>query len=384
MKKIVFVSAMKSVPWGGSEYLWSGAATSFLSQGLDVGISVKNWGKPVEEVDALAQQGAVIFHYNTRPPLACGLREKIKQRFNPPRPWIESFKEWIIEYAPDHVCVSGGNFTDGRWALEILHELKVPYSIVVQANAEFLWPIDPIREKLLPLYMDAKAVFCVSEANLMLLQDQLAITLPSAKVIRNPYNVSKKSESQWPAVSTPLKCACVGRLEPAAKGQDLILRVLAQPEWKGRDIEVNLYGEGSSEQGLRDLICRYGVEDKIFLRGTVNNVEEVWAENHVCLMPSRYEGMPLAMVEAMLCNRAVVATDVAGHAEFLQDGQEAFLAAGATHRAWAKAMERMWSHRDELQQMGLQAGKKARSLVPDDPCGEFVHLLTELLNGESL
>ena len=47
-------------------------------------------------------------------------------------------------------------------------------------------------------------------------------------------------------------------------------------------------------------------------------VEEIWASNHVLVMPSRAEGFPLAIVEAMLCARPVLASDVAGNSEIVE------------------------------------------------------------------
>lgn len=60
-------------------------------------------------------------------------------------------------------------------------------------------------------------------------------------------------------------------------------------------------------------------------------------------MPSRFEGLPLAMVEAMLCARPVVATDVAGHAEIIEDGVTGFLADAPTAGSMAAALERFGS-----------------------------------------
>ncbi len=54
-------------------------------------------------------------------------------------------------------------------------------------------------------------------------------------------------------------------------------------------------------------------------------VPDIWAANHLLVMPSRFEELPLAMVEAMLCARPVVATDVAGHKEIIEEGVTGFL-----------------------------------------------------------
>jgi glycosyltransferase involved in cell wall biosynthesis len=94
-------------------------------------------------------------------------------------------------------------------------------------------------------------------------------------------------------------------------------------------------------------------------------------------MPSRFEGLPLAMVEAMLCARPVVATDVAGHAEVIEDGVTGFLADASTAGAVAAALERFWARRREAEEIGKAGAKRIRRLLPSDP----VRLFSEKLMG---
>ncbi|WP_423787774.1 glycosyltransferase, partial [Klebsiella pneumoniae] len=88
-----------------------------------------------------------------------------------------------------------------------------------------------------------------------------------------------------------------------------------------------------------------GLGDRVKFAGFVTSVENIWAANHALILPSRYEGMPLAMVEAMLCARPVVATDVAGHAEIIDDAINGFLADAPTVGSLGKALDRLWARR---------------------------------------
>jgi glycosyltransferase involved in cell wall biosynthesis len=96
-------------------------------------------------------------------------------------------------------------------------------------------------------------------------------------------------------------------------------------------------------------------------------------------MPSRLEGLPLAMVEAMLCARPVVATDVAGHSEILEDGISGFLADAPTSVSMARALERFWERRSELKKMGESAASRIRDLIPADPVRVFSETVKVLL-----
>ena len=168
--------------------------------------------------------------------------------------------------------------------------------------------------------------------------------------------------------------ACVGRLEPGPKGQDILLQVLAQPEWRARQMEVNFFGEGSHETTLRRMQTMLRLNN-VHFRGHVDNVAAIWEENHILALPSRYEGLPLALVEAMWCGRPAVVTDVAGNAELCLDGQTGFVAQSATPASFANAMERAWQSRGNWKQMGHVAHGRVKSLIPTDPIGVFCERL---------
>jgi glycosyltransferase involved in cell wall biosynthesis len=377
--KIAFISAMTRVPWGGSEALWHGAAMRLMERGHTVGISVKARKPLPNPVIDLCQSGASLQTHHPYGFIGSGLLH-LRERFLPFWRKHARLESWLRSFQADLVCVSGGNFKDGYWALEILNRLSIPYVIVVQANTEWLWPSDSERERLLRIYRDAKAVFCVSRANLELLEDQLATRLSNAEVVRNPFNLDWDQPSSWPMESEPLRMACVGRLEPDAKGQDLIIKCLARPEWADRAVEVSFFGEGASSQSLEELARREQVLDKVRFCGNTNDIAAVWRDHHVLLLPSRYEGLPLALVEAMLCGRPSVVTDVAGHCEVVADGVEGFVAKAANQALWNDAMERLWSQQLQLCEMGERARTRARQEFPEDPCAVFADKLVGLID----
>ena len=79
-------------------------------------------------------------------------------------------------------------------------------------------------------------------------------------------------------------------------------------------------------------------------------------------MPSIMEGMPLAVVEAMLCARPVLATDVGGIAEWIDDGSNGFIATCSSSRALHKGLLRMWQLKDNWEKIGLAAHKTAMQM----------------------
>ena len=125
------------------------------------------------------------------------------------------------------------------------------------------------------------------------------------------------------------------------------------------------------KNGIERMIQRFKLQSRVRLAGYITSVEKIWTENHVLVMPSRYEGLPLAMVEAMLCARPIVATDVAGHSEIVDDGVTGFLADAPTVSSVSSALERLWARRMDLESMGEAGARNIRRLIPADPIQVF-------------
>jgi glycosyltransferase involved in cell wall biosynthesis len=134
------------------------------------------------------------------------------------------------------------------------------------------------------------------------------------------------------------------------------------------------------EDGLHRLAKRLGLEGRVQFCGHEPNVEQIWATHHALVLPSRFEGLPLAVVEAMLCARPVIVTDVAGNTELVADETTGFVAEAATVRHLHRAMERAWERRSDLESMGKAAARCIRELIPKDPAGEFARRLVDLTN----
>ena len=353
--------------WGGSEELWSRTALRLVESGANVSVNVHFWQTPVRQVEVLAQAGCAVSFRKLS--VAKRVINKVMRQPN-------TFYKWLDKNQPDFVVVSQGFHVDGCEYMEACAKRSIPYVSISQAAIETFWPHDSTIPRIAQAYENAVKCYFVSHNNVNLVRKQLATPLSQAKVIRNPYQVDYNAATRWPDSSKGFKVACVGRLEPAAKGQDVLFEVLAQEKWRQRPLSVTLFGSGVNADGLRNLQKMYCLEN-VYFGGFVNNIEEVWANHHALVLPSRYEGLPLAIVEAMLCGRPCITTDVSGNAELIEDNVEGFIAAAPSFKYLDEAMERAWQKREQWQEIGQAARRKVRQCVSADPVGDFT---TELLS----
>jgi glycosyltransferase involved in cell wall biosynthesis len=372
--KFFFVSTMNDHPWGGSEELWSQAALRLAAEGHQVRASVAHWPAPAVQLTELARQGIGIQHH---PSMCDSITRRISNKlaFRASRAGAR-----LRQFRPDLVILSQGHNAGAfHWA-RLCRDLSIPFVLIAHCNYEG-WSFGAARDAAATAYIAARRVFCVSQKNLELLCLQLGAALPHAEVIRNPCKLAPHLQIPWPAGRNSYQLACVARLAVAAKGQDLLLEVLARPEWRSRPVELSLYGEGPDADALAGIVGQLSLRN-VHFRGHVRDVSSIWSENQLLVLPSRYEGLPLALVEAMRCGRPAVVTDVGGNAELCVDGETGFVASRPTANALAEALERAWQRREEWRAMGLAASVCIAQHLPADPVGIFVDKLTRMAEAE--
>lgn len=279
---------------------------------------------------------------------------------------------------PSLVVISQGDNFDGLNYGDICLELNLPYVMLSHKASYQIWPVDGLRSMMRKVFQQAKRCFFVSEHNLSLTQMQMGQRLTHAEVVRNPYLTKVSDSLPWPETKDNcFKLACVGRLWLVDKGQDILLEVLAQEKLKCRNLQVSFFGEGANRDTLIDMANLLGLKNVSF-PGFVNNIDSVWQDYHALILPSRAEGLPITLVEAMMCGRMAIATDVGGIPEVLEDNITGFIAKGASFAAIDEAFERAWQRRYEWENIGKQASISIRKLIPKDPERLFADKLLQL------
>ncbi len=109
----------------------------------------------------------------------------------------------------------------------------------------------------------------------------------------------------------------VGNLYPV-KGHDVLISALSRvPAPDGGRVVLAIAGRGEQEDSLRALAVEAGLSDNVKLLGFRSDVPDLLAAADLFVMPSRSEGLPMAIIEAMLTGVPVVATRVGGVHELI-------------------------------------------------------------------
>jgi glycosyltransferase involved in cell wall biosynthesis len=170
------------------------------------------------------------------------------------------------------------------------------------------------RTRFLSLRVDAHVA--VGEASARRMEDFYA--LGRNTVLSVPNGVRDLGEPQ-PMPTRPageLVVGSIGRLD-AMKAHDVLLRAIAQVD----GVRVVILGEGEQRSTLEALAKALDVGDRVELLGWVDNPRTYLSQFDVMALPSRSEGFPLAIVEAMLAARPVVTTCVGSVTEAVIHGE---------------------------------------------------------------
>lgn len=366
--RIAFVSTLKGSPWGGSEELWCGACDRALKRGHQTIVSRYEWDVVPEKLAALGRAGATLQFRPRRP-------GKIARLF--PRPkWLRE----IESFDPDVLCLSQGGAYEtaghrsARPLIKWLARCRTSLVNVIQFNTADTSLGSAAAVHARWLYGRATVNAFVAQENADEASRRLAMPIPRVRVVVNPVNLTDTTPLAWPAAQA-VRFAAVARLDARTKGQDVLLEVLAGPAWKSRDWTLDFFGEGPDDARYRRFVREHGLESRVRFMGHTSDVRAIWTDHHALLLPSRAEGTPLAMQEAMILGRPCLVCDVGGCAGWVTDGVEGVIAPECTSELVGAAMERLWNAREHWPAMGLAARERAVRQLGPDPAGALLDLL---------
>lgn len=147
-----------------------------------------------------------------------------------------------------------------------------------------------------------------------------------------------------------------GRLEPV-KDFPTLLRAFAQLPIRSRLV---LAGCGSQERELRSLAESLSLTSRVHFLGFEPNLLRWMQAADAFVLSSRWEGLPMCLLEAGACNLPCVATNIAGASEIIADSRNGFLARANDPDSLATCMTRLMDLSDERRQ---EMGNTARQIV---------------------
>ncbi len=186
---------------------------------------------------------------------------------------------------------------------------------------------------------------------------------PAGKVCEIPHGIrvngvyaAPKGPSLRTELGIPEDCHLVGSLGRLTyqKGYDILLDALSQlPD---ENVHVLIAGTGEMLQSLQAQANRLGISERVHFAGYRRDVPRLLHEFDIYVQPSRFEGMPNAVLEAMAAELPVIASAVDGHCELIEDGTSGWLVPVGTPDAIAEAVSEVLMDPTESQRGEVKPG----------------------------
>jgi glycosyltransferase involved in cell wall biosynthesis len=178
----------------------------------------------------------------------------------------------------------------------------------------------------------------------------------------------------------PLQVLCVGTLHEV-KGQTHLVEACRRLAARGVEVRCDLLGDGPDRRTLEAQVERAGLSGRVRVLGTCTRPEvaarvsqaDVVAAPSVPTRSGRREGIPVALMEAAACGRALVASRLSGIPELVEDGKTGLLVPPGDPGALADALERLAADAGLRAQLGREA--RARALAEFDLASNAARLV---------
>jgi glycosyltransferase involved in cell wall biosynthesis len=260
----------------------------------------------------------------------------------------------VVATLEPHAVLS---FVTSTNVLAILACIRLPLRVIVSERVDpaahhedRIWAI--LRSVL---YRRADAVVVQTETIAGWFRTRL---WKGARVIVVPNPVAPLSGGE-PDVRQPRPfILAAGRLAHQ-KGFDLLIRAFGAATARPRELQLVIAGDGPQGQYLRDLAAQLGLGTRVSFPGRVRNLSALMKAAVAFILPSRYEGFPNVLLEALAAGVPCVAADSPGATrEILADGAYGLLVPPQDSKALAQAIERITTD-SELRRRYSQAAAVA-------------------------
>lgn len=230
-----------------------------------------------------------------------------------------------------------------------------------------------VHEEILRCYPQLDALVVLTRRD----QQDYAAQLPGAAIFRIPNAIH--SLDQEPSEHTNKIISAAGRLTPQ-KGFDRLIPAFARVVDAVPDWQLRIYGDGRETKRLRRLINEHHLYNHVLLMGRTDQLDRELAKSSMYVLSSRFEGLPMVMIEAMSHSLPVVSFDCpTGPGDVLSHNIDGILVPPGDVEGLADAMQALVADVGTRRKMGTAARETATMYGPDAVTPQWEELFADLV-----
>lgn len=155
----------------------------------------------------------------------------------------------------------------------------------------------------------------------------------------------------------PLNLVSVARFSHQKNNMELIRAVEQINKLYSGGLQLNMVGDGPLLSEAQAYVESHKLEDDVHFLGSRTDVDDILNENDIFCLISNYEGLPISIIEAMRAGMPIIASDVGGVNELVQDGVNGFLIPRGNISELVEKLKYILDHKELIKFMG-EASRK--------------------------
>ncbi len=206
-------------------------------------------------------------------------------------------------------------------------------------------------------YSRYSKIICVSKQVEFALLNWIPSNKGKTKVIPNAIPIPKFLN---PCPVKTYDILFVGRLTKQ-KGVEILLKaVKVLKDEYGRNLKIAIVGDGELKEQLNNLTVELGVNREVKFLGVRKDVKELMVSSKIFVLPSRWEGFGIVIIEAMSNMLPIIATSVGGIPEIIENGKDGILVPPENPKALARAISNLLENEELREKLSKAAYKKVK------------------------
>ena len=187
--------------------------------------------------------------------------------------------------------------------------------------------VQGIRKKIRKLLFRFKKItpIAISPIVQKSLSDLYGLSETHFPMVYNGINLKKCIKKNDYTLKNPIVFLSVGRLEEQKNHLNLIRAFSDFSKECGDRIILNIIGEGSKRSELEETIKDLNCKESVFLLGEKEDIYKYLSETDIFILPSKWEGMPISLIEAMNSGVPIIASDVGGVPDMIENNLSGIL-----------------------------------------------------------
>jgi len=187
------------------------------------------------------------------------------------------------------------------------------------------------------------------------IQDRITVICNGVDVKRHRQSVDKARVQSRLGLGTNVRLIAVVATLKEPKGHRYLVEAMSAIAPQYPDIHVLFIGDGTLREELQDQVKRLKLDKHIHFLGNRHDIPELLAASELFVLPSLWEGLSMALLEAMAAGKPIVATAVSGTTQVMIHGKTGLIVPPRDSRALADAIIQLLSDPAQAQAMGQSA-----------------------------